>query len=158
MRVAVSQPTYLPWMGYFALINNVDAFVFYDDVQFSPQSWQQRNKIKTGNGTQWLTVPIERNELNPEYHNTRVWKVTISDPDDYLLYKDDESGFVGYLNVYWVWDSEDRVWLYNSDTGQVFFWELADGEWLKTEWGHGKVREIDRDLAPPPELYPPYVH
>ena len=104
-----------------------------------------------------LTVPIEPNETNPEYANTRVWKVTICDQDGNLLYKDDESEFVGYLNAYWVWGGQDRVWLYNSDTGRVFFWELSDGEWHKTEWGHGKVREIDRDLAPPPELYPSYV-
>lgn len=104
-----------------------------------------------------LTVPIEPNETNPEYADTKVWKVTIRDQDGDLLYKDDESEFVGYLNAYWVWGSQDRVWLYNSDTGRVFFWESSDGEWLKTEWGHGKVREIDRDLAPPPELYPSYV-
>lgn len=60
MRVVVNQPTYIPWMGYFAMIDIADVFVFYDDVQFSVQSWQQRNRIKTGNGTQWLTVPIKK--------------------------------------------------------------------------------------------------
>jgi hypothetical protein len=86
-----------------------------------------------------------------------VWKVTISDQDGKLLYKDENSELVGYLNAYWLWDGQDRVWLYNSDTGQVFFWELSDGEWPKTEWGHGRVGDIDRGLTPPPELYPSYV-
>jgi hypothetical protein len=59
MRIAISQPTYLPWMGYFDLIDQVDAFVFLDNVQFEKQSWQQRNRIKTPAGLQWLTVPVQ---------------------------------------------------------------------------------------------------
>lgn len=58
MRVAISQPTYLPWLGYFDLIDQVDAFVILDSVQFEKQSWQQRNRIKTSTGLQWLTVPV----------------------------------------------------------------------------------------------------
>ena len=62
MRAVVLQPTYLPWMGYFGMIDIADIFVFYDDVQFSVQSWQQRNKIKSMNGNwMWLSVPIVRN-------------------------------------------------------------------------------------------------
>ncbi|MBV8051612.1 MAG: WbqC family protein [Acidobacteriaceae bacterium] len=58
MRVAIAQPTYLPWLGYFDLIDQVDAFVVLDHVQFEKQSWQQRNRIKTPHGLQWLTVPV----------------------------------------------------------------------------------------------------
>ena len=58
MRVAIMQPTYLPWIGYFSLINSVDLFVFLDDVQFERRSWQQRNRIKTMHGSQWLTIPV----------------------------------------------------------------------------------------------------
>ena len=58
MKAAISQPTYLPWVGYFDLIDQVDAFVFLDSVQFEKRSWQQRNRIKTSSGLQWLTVPI----------------------------------------------------------------------------------------------------
>lgn len=65
MKIAISQPTYLPWMGYFDLIDQVDTFVFLDDVQFEKQSWQQRNRIKTPTGLQWLTVPVVfRGRLN----------------------------------------------------------------------------------------------
>ena len=88
------------------------------------------------------------------YSETKVWKVTISNASDQVVYKDNASEFVGYLMVYWKWDTEDRVWLYNSDTAEVFFWELVDHEWVKTKWGAGKEREIDRELVPPAELYP----
>lgn len=57
-RVAIMQPTYLPWCGYFALMQSVDLFIFFDSVQFARRSWQQRNQIKTAKGAQWLTVPV----------------------------------------------------------------------------------------------------
>lgn len=57
-KVAIMQPTYLPWIGYFGLMKSVDYFVLLDSVQFSKRSWQQRNKIKTSTGEQWLTVPV----------------------------------------------------------------------------------------------------
>lgn len=59
MKVAIAQPTYLPWLGYFDLIDQVDTFVLLDTVQFEKQSWQQRNRIKTPAGLQWLTVPVK---------------------------------------------------------------------------------------------------
>jgi hypothetical protein len=59
MRIAVMQPTYLPWMGYFALMDQVDQFVLLDDVQFDHRSWQHRNRIRSGDSFQWLTVPVQ---------------------------------------------------------------------------------------------------
>ena len=53
------QPTFLPWLGYFDLMDQVDHFVYLDTVQFSKQSWQQRNRIQTANGLSWLTVPVD---------------------------------------------------------------------------------------------------
>lgn len=100
-----------------------------------------------------LTVPIEKRSGC----NARVWKVTISDGQGKQLYKDNDSEFVGNLQVYWVWDKEDRVWLYNSDTSKVFYWELTEGEWGKVRWGYGRTKEVGGDLKPPSELYPPYV-
>jgi hypothetical protein len=58
VKIAVSQPTYLPWIGYFDLIDQVDCFVFLDSVQFEKRSWQQRNRIKTADGLLFLTVPV----------------------------------------------------------------------------------------------------
>jgi len=58
MKVAVLQSSYIPWKGYFDIINDVDLFIFYDDVQFTKQDWRSRNRIKTGHGLAWLTVPV----------------------------------------------------------------------------------------------------
>ena len=52
------QPTYIPWLGYFDLIDKSDIFVFLDSVQFDKRSWQQRNRIKTPRGELMLTVPV----------------------------------------------------------------------------------------------------
>ncbi len=56
--VAIMQPTYLPWAGYFNLISSVRTFVFLDDVQFSKSSWQSRNRIIMNGEVSWLSVPI----------------------------------------------------------------------------------------------------
>ena len=56
--ISIMQPTYLPWLGYFDLINSVDCFVFLDDVQFARRSWQQRNKILLNGAEHTLTVPV----------------------------------------------------------------------------------------------------
>ena len=58
MRCAIMQPTYLPWIGYFNLMDQVDTFVLLDNVQFSRGSWQQRNRVKTSKGFVWLSVPV----------------------------------------------------------------------------------------------------
>ena len=57
--VAISQPTFLPWLGWFDLADQVDLFVILDDVAFSKQSWQQRNRIRTLNGLEFLSVPVK---------------------------------------------------------------------------------------------------
>ena len=73
MRVAISQPTYLPWLGYFDLIDQVDRFVVLDNVQFEKQSWQQRNRIKSATGLQWLTVPVEfRGRLSQQIREVQI--------------------------------------------------------------------------------------
>lgn len=58
MKLLITQPTFLPWIGYFDLIEKSDIVIFLDDVQFDKRSWQQRNKIKTSNSLQWLTLPV----------------------------------------------------------------------------------------------------
>lgn len=49
----------MPWIGYFAMINSVDEFIFLDDAQFSKRSWQQRNKLKAVDGEKWVSVPVK---------------------------------------------------------------------------------------------------
>ncbi len=52
------QPTYLPWIGYFDLIDRVDQFVYYDDVQVVRRSWAVRNRAKQGDQEVWLAVDV----------------------------------------------------------------------------------------------------
>lgn len=63
MKCAIMQPTYLPWAGYFSMIDYVDIFVFLEDVQFSRRSWQQRNRINFKGQEKWLTVPVKKTGL-----------------------------------------------------------------------------------------------
>lgn len=56
-KVAILQSNYIPWKGYFDMIAAVDEFIIYDDAQFTKNDWRNRNKIKTPQGLQWLTLP-----------------------------------------------------------------------------------------------------
>lgn len=58
MRIGILQPGYLPWLGFFEQMYKSDIFVIYDDVQYDKEGWRNRNRIKTANGVQWLTVPV----------------------------------------------------------------------------------------------------
>tara|TARA_B100000767_G_C19742041_1_gene526666 strand:+ start:679 stop:1371 length:693 start_codon:yes stop_codon:yes gene_type:complete len=77
MYCAISQPCYLPWIGYFNLINNVDTFVFLDDVEFSHQSWQHRNKIIINKDSHLLTLPVKKNNFlikDIEIDDNKNWR------------------------------------------------------------------------------------
>ena len=56
-KVAIIQSSYIPWKGYFDIIHDVDEFIFLDDVQFTSRDWRTRNRIKTAQGSQWLSIP-----------------------------------------------------------------------------------------------------
>lgn len=73
LKVAVIQSNYLPWKGYFDIINDADLFVFYDDVQFTKNDWRNRNRIKTSSGITWLTVPTGASI------NRLIFEVVLSD-------------------------------------------------------------------------------
>jgi hypothetical protein len=58
MILTAHQPVYLPWLGLFHKIAMADAFVSFNQVQYLPKDWNNRNKIKTHSGPSWLTVPV----------------------------------------------------------------------------------------------------
>jgi hypothetical protein len=61
MRIATVQPCYLPWKGYFHLIESVDHFVFFDDVQYPRgRTWRNRNQIVVNGTPKWINVPVDR--------------------------------------------------------------------------------------------------
>ncbi len=73
MKVAIHQPQYLPWLGYLDKVDSADLFILLDTVQYKKHEWQNRNRIRTKDGWQWLTVPIidrfperiDQVEINP---------------------------------------------------------------------------------------------
>jgi len=58
-KIAILQSNYIPWKGYFDIINMVDEFVIFDSVQFTKNDWRNRNRIKTSNGLNWITIPVK---------------------------------------------------------------------------------------------------
>lgn len=73
MTVVVLQPGYLPWLGFFDQMRRADVFVYYDDVQYDTHGWRNRNRIKTQQGSLWLTVPVRHSGLS----KPRILDVTI---------------------------------------------------------------------------------
>jgi hypothetical protein len=64
MKVVILQSNYIPWKGYFDLINDADIFCFLDEVQYTKNDWRNRNKLYSKNGLFWLTIPISKKAVN----------------------------------------------------------------------------------------------
>ncbi|KAF5083716.1 hypothetical protein DSECCO2_85170 [anaerobic digester metagenome] len=71
-QVAVLQPNYIPWKGYFDIINDVDTFIFYDDVQYTKNDWRNRNIILGPTGQFWLTIPISKSSVNHNINKVQI--------------------------------------------------------------------------------------
>jgi hypothetical protein len=85
MKLAIMQPYFFPYLGYFDLLHNVDLFIFYDTVQFIKQGWINRNRILHPNKTGWhyISVPLDRASFHSSYRtpirdvnvlNAKPWK------------------------------------------------------------------------------------
>ena len=64
MKVACMQPYFLPYIGYWQLINAVDKFVILDDVQYITKGWVNRNKIIVNGKENWITIPLKNANRN----------------------------------------------------------------------------------------------
>lgn len=65
MVVAIHQPEHLPWLGFFDKAAQADLLVLLDNVQFRKNYFQNRNKIRTPEGSTWITLPVHRPLLVP---------------------------------------------------------------------------------------------
>jgi hypothetical protein len=63
LSMALMQPYFLPYIGYFQLINAVDLFVIYDNAQYIKEGWINRNRILIGDTVHYITIPVERGHL-----------------------------------------------------------------------------------------------
>lgn len=114
-----------------------------------PPEKNQTQNLPSPSGDFTLRIPIEKNTTDPRYSGTGVWKVTILSSAGIQEYKDEDSTMVGNLNIYWGWDADDQVWVYNSDDGRITRWTKRTGVWVKHE---------DQDKAGiPQDILPDYA-
>lgn len=86
MQVAIMQPYFFPYAGYFRLIKKADIFVIFDCVQFPRRGWVHRNRIETSqNKFKWLTLPLKKQkrttliqQLAYSFDAQRQWKERLS--------------------------------------------------------------------------------
>ncbi len=76
-KVAIIQSNYIPWKGYFDIINLVDEFILLDDVQYTKRDWRNRNILKTSAGPKWITIPVN---VKGNY-TAAINEITVSDAD-----------------------------------------------------------------------------
>lgn len=130
MIAVIMQPTYLPWIGYFDLMDSADTFVLLDTVQFVKQSWQQRNKIKTADaGSKWLTVPVVQG-LQQKITDVRI---DASNP-----WRRKHWGTISqfYKHApYWKQYNEELSELYSREWNLLFDWNVAVITFLKDQFG-----------------------
>jgi uncharacterized protein Usg len=151
-KVAINQSNYIPWKGFFDLIHDVDVFLFYDDVQYTVRDWRNRNRVKTAQGTIWLTVPVGNDR------NRRICDVTI--PDDAWQRKHwmtiqhaySRAPHFNRFREFFRWVYLDNRWISLSALNQNLITTIAK-EWLdiRTEFIHAPVlgaefRKQDRIL------------
>lgn len=87
-----------------------------------------------------------------------AWVVTIEDSAGRTVFRDSGSAMCGNLNVYWLWDPQDRLWLWNSDDGRTWIYYRFGGEWRAGLWREGCMADLVLgDQEPPDGLVPEYL-
>lgn len=125
-RVAVLQSNYIPWKGYFDIINDSDLFIFYDDVQYTKNDWRNRNIIKTKNGVEWITVPVGQRidrtikevKIDNNLWQIKHWK-TIS-----LSYS--KAPFFNNYKVFFEYVYLEKKWVSLSEMNQFMIKEISE--------------------------------
>ncbi len=78
MKIAIHQPQYMPWLGFFYKMDSADIFVLLDDVQYKKNEWQNRNQLRNAEGAQWITVPVHvdfgQKISEVKIDNSKPWK------------------------------------------------------------------------------------
>ncbi len=120
MIVAVHQPQYLPWLGYIHKMIQADVFCYLDSVQYRKNEWQNRNRIKTAQKWQWLTVPVchrfPQKITEVEINNRHKWKkkhlqALVTNYSKAPFFDNYFSAFEECFTRDWKWLSELNVFL-----------------------------------------------
>ena len=80
MKTAILQSAYMPWLGFFNMVEEADIFVFLDDAQWTVRDWRNRNRIRTSQGWTWLTVPVK---LEKTYYEYKICNVKIDNSQNW---------------------------------------------------------------------------
>lgn len=108
-KIAILQSNYIPWKGYFDIINSVSEFILYDTEQYTRRDWRNRNKIKTTTGIVWITIPVEvKGKYYQKIQETKIankkwqkdhWKTILQNYSKAQHFKDYKEMFENlYLN------------------------------------------------------------
>ncbi|MFQ2061915.1 WbqC family protein [Aeromonas veronii] len=71
-KIAIIQSNYIPWIGYFDILSQVDEFILLDSVQYTTRDWRNRNRILTPHGPMWLTIPVCHTQQSQTISSTKV--------------------------------------------------------------------------------------
>lgn len=142
MRVSVIQSNYIPWKGYFDLINSSDIFIIYDEVQYTKNDWRNRNKIKTRHGIKWLTIDVNHSmnqkisEISVSNPNWRIkhWKTICQNYSKVKYFND----YKAIFNELYLGSNEKNL----SYINQVFIKKIIDILGIKTKILNSKDFEL----------------
>ena len=127
--VAIHQPQFMPWLGYFDKMDRADCFILLDTVQYKKNEWQNRNRIKTAQGPQWLTVPVTYR------FPARIADVAVNDGANWR-HKHWQALITNYARAdHWSDHERDLEALYERDWERLVDVSGASIEWLRRALG-----------------------
>lgn len=129
MICAIHQPQTFPYLGYFAKMVQADCFVYLDNVQFKKNEWQNRNRIKTSNGWQWLTVPV-LHQFGQKINQVLI-NPTFSWTEKHLQMLKTNYSKAPYFDTYF----PSLVAIYDRTWEKLVDFNLTTLEWLKNLLG-----------------------
>jgi hypothetical protein len=146
-KIAILQSNYLPWKGVFDMINQVDNFVFYENVQYTRHDWRNRNSIKTPQGLKWLTVPIKK-----VHQKTKIFEVEIFNNEDwqqkhYNLIKENYSEAPYFWDYHFILEEIyfNKKWNRLSDLNIYSTKLIASALGIKTQFINSLQLKIDEE-------------
>lgn len=146
MKAAIIQSNYLPWKGYFDIINDADVFCFYDEMKYTKNDWRNRNKIYSKNGLHWLTIPINKDAVKQKISEVRLedsaWQnlhyTTLVNSYSRASYF---SQLEFFLNDFY----KDHTWNYLSELNQYSIKKIAEYLGIKTKFVNSKDYDLRGD-------------
>ena len=111
-------------------------------------------------------LPQPINQQFPAISPSKKYQASFTSPDDYWHLKitgtdiqsfEKTTTYIGHFSIYWLWDNDDRLWVYNSDVQFLYFWHFVDGNWVEAEYGLEGEKNPSFDFSPPEDVYPYYA-